>query len=157
MRDMIEGVVAVPVTRDGKILIIKDGENTGKSEKLGWDRVGERKSIEGLMQFVGGVCETEDLIEELVREGYEETQITFSRSDFIDSGVGTLIDHQRASGETMMVGVSIYWLLLSEEMERLLMEDGGVEMTDHLQLRERDMIIYGLMKDKVSEAILVEN
>lgn len=154
---MIEGVVAVPVTRDGKILIIKDGENTGKSEKLGWDRVGERKSIEGLMQFVGGVCETEDLIEELVREGYEETQITFSRSDFIDSGVGTLIDHQRASGETMMVGVSIYWLLLSEEMERLLMEDGGVEMTDHLQLRERDMIIYGLMKDKVSEAILVEN
>ncbi|MCE7897747.1 MAG: hypothetical protein DPW11_03975 [bacterium] len=86
----IEGVVAVPVTRDGKILIIKDGENTGKSEKLGWDRVGERKSIEGLMQFVGGVCETDDLIGELVREGFEETQIQFAQTDFVESGVGTL-------------------------------------------------------------------
>lgn len=157
MRDMIEGVVAVPVTRDGKILIIKDGENTGKSEKLGWDRVGERKSIERLMQFVGGVCETDDLIGELVREGFEETQIQFSQTDFVESGVGTLIDHKRANGEVMMVGVSIYWLLLSEETERLLVGNGAVKMTDELQLRERDMIIYGLVKDKVSEVILVEN
>lgn len=57
----------------------------------------------------------------------------------------------------MMVGVSIYWLLLSEETERLLVGNGAVKMTDELQLRERDMIIYGLVKDKVSEVILVEN
>ncbi len=56
-----------------------------------------------------------------------------------------------------MVGVSIYWLLLSEETERLLVGNGAVKMTDELQLRERDMIIYGLVKDKVSEVILVEN
>ncbi|MCE7897748.1 hypothetical protein DYH11_00855 [Candidatus Microgenomates bacterium CPR3] len=62
-----------------------------------------------------------------------------------------------ANGEVMMVGVSIYWLLLSEETERLLVGNGAVKMTDELQLRERDMIIYGLVKDKVSEVILVEN
>lgn len=153
MYKRVEGVVAVPVTKDGKILVIKDGENTGKHEKSGWDQAGERVSIEGLMQFIGGVCETDDLIRELVREGGEETQTKFSRSDFIESGVGTLIDHQRASGEVMMVGVNIYWLLLSDETERQLMENGAVEMTDKLQLRERDMIIYGLMKDRVSDVI----
>jgi len=150
---MIEGVVAVPVTKDGKILAIRDGENAGKSEKFGWDVGGERKSIEGLMQFVGGVCESRDLVGELIRESREETKLLFSRNDFIDAGVGTLIDHQRANGEMMMVGVTIYWLLLDNEMERLLWEGGAVDMTESLELRERDMIIYSLMKNKVSEII----
>lgn len=150
----MEGVVAVPVTKDGRILAIWDGENAGKKEKFGWDVEGERKSIEGQMQFIGGVSEREDLIGELIREGSEEVDIIFSRTDFVETGVGTLIDHQRKNGEVMMVGVSIYWLLLSDETERLLMESGAVEMTDNLQLRERDMIIYGLMKDKVSEVKL---
>ena len=149
MISMIEGVVAVPVTKDGRILVVWDGENAGKKEKFGWNVSGDRKPIQGLMQFVGGVCETDDLIGELVREGDEETKIRFSRANFIETGVATLIDHERGNGVQMMVRVSIYWLLLSDETEALLMQGGAVVMTDNLQLRERDTIIYGLMKDKI--------
>lgn len=152
---IVEGVVAVPVTKDGNILAIWDGENAGKKEKLGWDVVGKRKSIEGRMQFIGGVSESKDLIGELIREGSEEAKIKLHRTDFEETGVGTLIDHQRAGGELMMVGVSIYWLLLSYEMERLLRSAGAVDMTETLELRERDMIIYGLIKDKVPDSLTI--
>ena len=152
---MTEGVVAIPVTKNGRILAVCDGENTGKKEKLGWDLVGDRKSIAGKMQFIGGVSESDDLISELIREGSEETKVEFSRTDFVETGVGTLIEHQRANGEVLLVGVSIYWLLLSNEMERELRDGGAVDMTEMLELRERDMIIYGLIKDKVPDSLTI--
>lgn len=155
MGKITEGVVAVPVTKDGKILAVWDGENAGKKEKLGWDINGDRKTIAGLMQFVGGVCESDDPLADLIREGREETELNFFPTDFIEVGVGTLIDHQRADGELMMVGVSIYWLLLSDEMECLLRNAGAVDMTETLELRERDMIIYGLIKNKVPNSLTI--
>lgn len=150
-----EGVVAVPITKRGRILAIWDGENAGKKEKIGWDVNGNRKTIADLRQFVGGVCESDDLLADLIREGSEETELNFSPTDFIEAGVGTLIDHQRANGEVMLVGVSVFWLMLGEEMEILLKEAGAVEMTDEIELRERDMIIYSLLKDQIPTNIQV--
>lgn len=152
---IVEGVVAVPVTKDGNILAIWDGENAGKKEKIGWDIKGDRKTIAGLRQFVGGVCESDDPLADLIREGREETELNFFPTDFIEAGVGTLIDHQRADGALMVVRVSTYWLLLSDEMERLLRKGGAVDMTETLELRERDMIIYGLIKDKVPDSLTI--
>ena len=143
-----EGVVAVPITKEGKILAVWDGENKGKMEKFGWNIGGERKPIEGLMQFVGGLCETGDELVELVREASEEIELDFWTTDFAPAGVGTLIDHQRANGESMLVGVSIYWLVLSEDAEQRLRDGGAVDMEERVRLRERDSIVYGLLKDR---------
>ena len=147
MTPSAEGVVAVPITKNGKVLVIWDGENKSKQERLGWDIEGQRKPIDGLRQFVGGVCEAEDQLKELVREAREETEIDFEAANFVPAGVGTLIDHQRANGEIMLVGVSIYWLVLNEEMELQLREKGAIDMDVGVILRERDRIIFNLMQN----------
>lgn len=40
-------------------------------------------------------------------------------------------------------------------MERELRDGGAVDMTEMLELRERDMIIYGLIKDKVPDSLTI--
>ncbi len=147
MTPRAEGVVAVPITMDGKVLAIWDGENANKREKLGWNIGGARTPIEGLRQFVGGLCETTDQLDELVREAKEETKIDFEAANFVPAGVGTLIDHQRANGETMLVAVSVYWLVLNREMELQLREGRAIDMDVGIELRERDRIIYYLMQN----------
>ena len=147
MTPRAEGVVAVPITMDGKVLAIWDGENANKREKLGWNIGGARTPIEGLRQFVGGLCETTDQLDELVREAKEETKIDFEAANFVPAGVGTLIDHQRANGETMLVAVSVYWLVLNREMELQLSEGRAIDMDVGIELRERDRIIYYLMQN----------
>lgn len=149
-----EGVVLVPVTSKGEMLFLPDrlGENNLKKERSTLSSM-PRELAQGY-QFIGGGLEAgETLAEAAHREGGEEIGLELDLAALEILPVGIPIDQINGMKESLF-GVTIFRLVLSEQQEQFLRNNGAIDsyLLHDEEIRPRDRIVrslYTLVQERV--------